>query len=218
MVQVKICGITRVDEALLCARWGAHAVGCVFHPPSPRFVSDLRAAEIAASLPAGVSAVGVFCDVDYEAVMRRVERCGIRVVQLHGAESPDLVRRLQAQGVSVIKTLFLNRPPTFSDAEVYGCASAFLAECAGGSLPGGNAIAWDWNAARRTLGDRPLVIAGGLNPENVGRAVEEALPDAVDVSSGVESEPGRKDPEKVKRFLETVASCEPPRATRRIFP
>jgi phosphoribosylanthranilate isomerase len=215
-IQVKICGLTRVDEAIACAELGAAAIGCVFFPPSPRFVTDLQAREICAALPKNAVPVGVFVDVDYDTVMRRVEVCGIRMAQLHGRESPELVGRLQQAGVEVIKSLFVNKAPGFELADQYP-AKAFLAECAGGKLPGGNAMGWDWKIARNIGEDRLLVLAGGLNVETVAGAIAMARPDAVDLSSGVESEPGRKDASKVVQFMEAVSRCVPRNGVKPVF-
>ena len=220
-LQVKVCGLTRPDEAAACAAAGANAVGCVFHPPSPRHTGRRRAAEIFAALPPTVVPVGVFVDPDFGAVMETVEIAGLRVVQLHGAESPRLVRRLQQQGLTVIKTLFAGRAPGFESAAKYS-AAAFLVEWGRGPLPGGNAETWDWRRARGLGGDTPLVLAGGLTAANVGRAVAACRPCAVDVSSGVEQRPGRKDTVRVATFISAVARCGPPMTSnpsnsRRIF-
>ncbi len=202
-VQAKICGLSRVEDALACAFLGADAVGLVFYPPSPRFVKDEVAREICECLPEHVWGVGVFVNESFPAVMRKVEKCRLRAVQLHGAEDPALVDSLRKEGISVIKTLFLNGRPGVGDASAYR-ASAYLVEKGGGRLPGGNAIAWDWKSARGIFGGRPFILAGGLDPENVAAAIAGAVPDAVDVSSGVESSPGQKNMAKVKTFLEAV--------------
>ncbi len=206
MVAVKICGLTRVGEALACAEAGARALGCVFYPKSPRYVSLEQARKIRSALPSEVACVGVYVDADFDFIMERVERCGIDRVQLHGRETPEEVERLQKAGVYVIKALFSNREPGFEESCRYP-ANAFLVECAGGPLPGGNAMAWDWGEARTIARKAPLIVAGGLDPENVARCIEQARPDAVDVSSGVEGQPGRKDLAKVRRFLEAVRSA-----------
>ena len=205
-VQVKICGLTRPHEAVACADLGAHAIGLVFYPKSPRHVEIQQAAAIVRSLESRVTTVGVFVDAGFDAVMETVQACGLSGVQLHGGESPGLVDRLRAEGLVVIKALFANREPYLARADRYG-PSAFLAECAGGPLPGGNAKVWDWTEAKALGAAHPLVLAGGLGPENVCAAVAAASPAAVDVSSGVEAFPGRKDPEKVQRFIEAVRSC-----------
>jgi len=214
--EIKICGITGVKDALSCASLGADAIGLVFHPKSPRFVTDDRAREICLALPKGIKAVGVFVDETFASIMRKVERCGINTVQLHGNESPELVTCLRRENLIVIKALFLEKKPTLEDAANYE-ASAFLTECGKGALPGGNALSWDWEKAKMISGKYPLILAGGLTPENVSQAVSLCLPDAVDVSSGVESAPGIKDIEKVKLFISMVSACSLAKRPGRIF-
>jgi phosphoribosylanthranilate isomerase len=212
-IQVKICGLTRVDEAVACAQAGARAVGCVFYPKSPRGVSTAVAADIRAALPPEVGCVGVFVDETFDAIMHAMTRTGFTAVQLHGNEPPALASRLRSEGLFVIKALFADRTPKFDSAALYA-ASAFLAECGGGPLPGGNARSWDWSQAA-AFGERyPLILAGGLSPENVAQAVRVAGPDAVDVSSGVETRPGRKDIQKVTQF---IAAVEAAAARRTLF-
>lgn len=214
--QVKICGLTSVREALACAEAGADAIGCVFFPPSPRHVTDDQARSIVEALPDSACGVGVFVNEDLGAILRKVDRCGLRAVQLHGQETPDLVESLRREGITVIKTLFANAAPSFDSAPGYH-ASAYLVECAGGKLPGGNAMAWDWGAASPVSRAYPVVLAGGLDPRNVVSALEAAEPDAVDVSSAVESAPGRKDIHKVLQFLEAVRGKNPSKTLRKIF-
>ncbi len=219
--QVKICGLTRTDEALFCAEAGADAVGCVFYPKSPRCVTPDLAAEIRRTLPAKVAVVGVFVDVPAEEILLVRDRARIDAAQLHGTESPETVARIAAEGLTVIKALFANARPFLKDADRYP-AHAFLAECAGGPLPGGNAMAWDWTAAKPLSERSPLVIAGGITADTVCRAITAAAADAVDVSSGVEAAPGRKDPQRVAAFIDEVARCtedipETQRRNRRIF-
>ncbi len=215
-VQVKICGLTRVEEALACAELGADAVGCVFFPKSPRFVDDWRAREICAALPAETGKVGVFVNEDYSSIMRRVEQCGINGVQLHGQEAPELVKRLRGRGLIVIKALFVNAEPGVNSAALYD-PSAFLVEAAGGPLPGGNALAWDRAAVGNLRLDKPLLLAGGLHVGNVAAAIALASPHGVDVSSGVEAQPGRKDLDKVREFLRAVHDTPGLRELRKIF-
>jgi len=213
-VQVKVCGLTRVDEAVACAQAGARAIGCVFYTESQRFVSNATAGAIRRALPAEVLCVGVFVDEPFDAIMRSVEHTGFSAVQLHGRETPDLVQRLLREGLFVIKALFNGRAPGIEDAPHYS-ASAFLVECGQGPLPGGNARAWEWDRATALGARHPLILAGGLTPDNAAQAVRAALPDAVDVSSGVEASPGCKDIRKVERFISAVSTAN---ARRRIFP
>ena len=135
--QVKICGLTRVAEAKACAAMGADAVGCVFFPASPRHVTDDQATRICNALPQTVYTVGVFVNESFSTIMRRVDCCGLKAVQLHGQESPELVDRLRRQNLVVIKALFIHEVPDISLAPDYP-ASAFLVESGKGPLPDGN--------------------------------------------------------------------------------
>ena len=201
--EIKICGLTLPDEAAACARLGADAVGLVFFEKSPRNVSIEQAREISRALPDGCAAAGVFVGAPFSFVMERAEACNLSVIQLHGNEPPELVTRLKAEGLTVVKALYLNDAPRIETAETFP-ADAFLVECGKGALPGGNALSWDWGLARRFGEKHPLVIAGGLSPDNVAEAIRAALPAAVDISSAVESEPGRKDLSKVAAFIENA--------------
>lgn len=215
MPAVKVCGLTGVEEALGCAALGVSAIGLVFFRKSPRYVSDDQARVIGSSLPLGVCAVGVFVNEDYGTIMKKVELCGLGAVQLHGSEPSGLVKALAGQGLIVIKSVFAHREPLIAGAAAYG-AAACLVEGAGGPLPGGNGTVWNWGAAKPPR-ELPFVLAGGLTPENVGYAVEEVHPDAVDVSSGVEAAPGRKDLSRVKAFMDAVSRNRGGRTYRRIF-
>lgn len=215
-IQVKICGITEPEDALVCAAWGADAAGLVFYPKSPRFVTLNRAAQIASILPAHVAKVGVFVNEPFDVIMETAYNCGLSAVQLHGSEPPELVEKLLEKNLSVIKCLYVNGSPSVETACQYK-ASAFIVECSAGVLPGGNAKKWDWSAARGFAKKYPTIIAGGLAPENVTQAIAEARPDAVDVSSAVESSPGRKDTQKVRDFIYAVRLSKISNPTRRIF-
>lgn len=215
--QVKVCGLTRVDTALACVDLGVNAVGCVFFPKSPRFVSDPLAADICSALPPSVQSVGVFVNCSFSHIMEKVDRCGLTAVQLHGQESPDLLQRLKAENITVIKALFIEGEPSVKAASDFD-ASAFLVEAGKGALPGGNARQWDWSALNGFSDTHPLILAGGLTPENVADAISSSAPDAVDVSSGVESAPGIKDMGKVTAFMAAVSACRVEgRALRRVF-
>jgi phosphoribosylanthranilate isomerase len=215
--QVKICGLTRPHEAAHCVRLGADAIGLVFFPKSPRNVTDDQARAVVAALPETVAAVGVFVDAPFSFIMERVDRCGLCMAQLHGREPAELAARLMAEGVGVIKALFVDGAPGIADAKNYQ-VDAFLVECAKGPLPGGNAMAWDWGTAREFGRQSPLVLAGGLSPGNVHDAIRACLPWAVDVSSGVEASPGRKDIHKVERLIAAVRKTEEPYAGLMVKP
>jgi phosphoribosylanthranilate isomerase len=214
--QIKICGLTETDKAVRCAELDADAIGLVFHPKSPRFVSDAKAREICSALPEKTNKVGVFVDETFETIIKKVDKCGINTVQLHGNESPDLAAKLMKEKLTVIKALFLEKEPSFKNAVKYQ-VSAFLGECGRGALPGGNALSWDWEKAKMINEKYPLILAGGLTPENVYHALSLCLPDAVDVSSGVESAPGIKDIKKVELFIGRARSSAPANRPWRIF-
>jgi len=214
--QVKICGLTRVDEALECVALKADAIGCVFYPKSPRHLTDHLAGEICLAVQERVKTVGVFVNETFSSIMQRVDRCHLNAVQLHGQEPPELVRRLREENLHVIKALFIDGKPSLEDVSSYH-ASAFLVECGLGRLPGGNALEWNWEQAK-SLGEKyPLIIAGGLTPENVCNAIKASAPHAVDVSSGVESAPGRKDPGKVGALISAVSRCSLEKNSKKIF-
>lgn len=214
--QIKICGLTQPQEAARCAAGGADAIGYIFYPPSPRSITAKRAAQISRVLPGAVCPVGVFVDENYDTVMQTAQTAGLRAVQLHGRESPALVDRLRTAGLKVIKALFYNGAPDFKAIARYA-ADAYLVECVGGPLPGGNALSWNWSATRNLSTIAPVILAGGLTPHNITRAIREAQPDAVDVSSGVEQRPGRKDPAQVRALCRAVSQAAINRPPRAVF-
>ena len=216
--QVKICGLTRVDEAVKCAELGPDAIGLVFFEKSPRNVTMEQAKKISLSLPKNISTIGVFVDKPFGHIMERVEKCALNGVQLHGMENPDLVRKLIEQDLIVIKCLYLDSRPFLKEASRYN-ATGYLVECAKGVLPGGNALSWNWSRAEEFGKKHPFILAGGLCPENISSAIDKSRPHAVDISSGVEKEPGRKDITKIKAFIKAVSksSIEDKNNSRRIF-
>jgi phosphoribosylanthranilate isomerase len=203
--QIKICGLKRVDEAVQCAELGANAIGMIFYDKSPRFLSDTHAQNICNALPDSVGKIGVFVDESFDGIMEKVHRCGLTGVQLHGMEPPELIDRLIYENLLVIKGLFTQKDPNISSVSLYK-ASAYLVECGKGMLPGGNAMTWNWSKAFDFGKKNPFILAGGLDPTNVVQAINQCLPDAVDVSSGVEISPGKKDTGKVKDFITATQS------------
>ncbi|WP_321493092.1 phosphoribosylanthranilate isomerase [uncultured Desulfobacter sp.] len=205
-VLVKICGLTLVDNALECVEAGADIIGLVFFEKSPRHVSTAQAREIVRALPKGVPASGVFVDETFDTIMQTVSDCGLEIVQLHGAEPPELAERLSAQNLVVTKAFFAARPPKLCETEKYRSADFCLAEYGKGILPGGNAETWDYDQALDMAKKVRLMLAGGLTPENVADAVSRIRPHAADVSSGVEKAKGVKDISKVKAFIRAAKS------------
>jgi indole-3-glycerol phosphate synthase/phosphoribosylanthranilate isomerase len=206
-VFVKVCGITSVEDALLAARAGADAVGLVFWPGSPRRVDLETARRISAALPPFVLRVGVFVDAPREELVRTSEAVRLDVLQLHGEEPPEDLAGLPRRIVKAVRV-----GPGFgldSALRYEGAADGILLDTrlpGPDAAPGGTGATFDWSLAREVREKVSfLMLAGGLTAENVGRALTAVRPDAVDVSSGVESAPGRKDPAKVRAFLDAVA-------------
>ena len=203
-VAVKICGITNADDARMAVSAGADAIGFVFWPKSPRAVDAATARSIAATLPPFVLRVGVFVDATPEEMKRVADEVGLDIVQMHGSETPEAVARAPRRAVKAIRV-----GPGFQprDALRYdGSAVALLLDTrVDGDAPGGTGRTFDWSLVRPVReGTSFLVLAGGLTPENVGEAIATVRPDAVDVSSGVESAPGKKDAARVRAFVDAV--------------
>lgn len=198
VVRVKICGITNLEDALLAVEAGADALGFVF-APSPRRVTPQEAGRICRELPPFVVRVGVFVDAPLEEVRAVAESCGLDAVQLHGSEPPEYCRKV---GRRVIKALRVRESLDTASLAAYP-VQAFLLDSYDAARPGGTGRSFDWGLVRDLRFPRPFILAGGLTPANVARAVALLRPYGVDVSSGVEREgqPGKKDPQKVKLFI-----------------
>jgi phosphoribosylanthranilate isomerase len=204
MVRVKICGITNLEDALLAADLGAHALGFIFHAKSPRQVAPETAREIIRQLPPLVLSVGVFVNEESAVVRDLAARLGLDWVQLHGAEPPDYCRSL---GRRVMKGFRVQDKNSLKDLEAYrGAVQAFLLDTYKKGQVGGTGETFDWELARQAQGYGPIVLAGGLTPANVVLAIKTAQPQAVDVASGVEAAPGKKDPEKLRAFFKAISS------------
>ena len=202
--EIKVCGLTQPDEAKACAKLGPDAIGLVFFPRSPRNVSNEQAAAVRAVLPSSVAAAGVFVDPLMDDLLRTVDQVGLDLIQLHGNESPEFISQLRNKtDAKIIKVLFAEKSPGMDLAQRFN-VDGYLVECGHGPLPGGNAMAWDWGAAKSFALQHPLILAGGLGPDTVEEAIAASLPDAVDASSALEATPGRKDLTKVKQFIEAI--------------
>ncbi len=191
---VKICGITSEEDGLLAVAMGADAVGFLF-APSPRRISPSLARDIARRLPPEILTVGVFRDEDPRNVVRIANEARLRAVQLHGRESPEETERVRGQVPRVIKA-FRAGSEELERARAYG-ADIILVDA---DQPGSGRI-FDWALAERAAGSLPVIVAGGLTPENVAAAISKTRPWGVDVSTGVESAPGRKDPRRLREFV-----------------
>lgn len=208
-VEVKICGIT--DEEAMDAAIEAEAdyVGLVFFPPSPRNVTPERAAELVEFTPGEVTKVGLFVDPDDSMLDSVLTRVRLDLLQLHGSESPERIEAIRLEyGLPVMKVLSVAEAADLAAAEPYLAVSDRLLFDAkppkGAALPGGNAVSFDWSILSGRKWGLPWMLAGGLTPANVAEAVRIAGAPAVDVSSGVESAPGVKDPAKIQAFIKAA--------------
>ena len=204
MVKVKICGITREDDARKAAGFGAWAVGFVFYKKSPRYVGPFRAKKIIDLLPPFVTPVGIFVDQKEGAIKDIAAFCGLRTLQFHGNESPEFCRRFTAKGYKIIKAFRVSEgfdPDAVTDYQV----DAFLFDAFDKDQPGGTGKTFDWSRIKnlKSLG-KPVILSGGLNSQNVKKAIEEIRPYAVDVSSGVEEAPGKKSERLMREFLNQI--------------
>jgi phosphoribosylanthranilate isomerase len=195
-VRVKICGLTRLEDALLAARLGADALGFNFWPRSKRFVTPAAAGEMVRQLPPGVTAFGIFVDPSRDEVLAALDASGVGVAQLHGDEPPVLCVSLP---VPVVKGVRLATSHDLAQLASYEVA-AFLLDTPSPAY-GGSGRTCDWGLAGEVAQELPVVLAGGLFPENVADAVRAVRPLAVDVASGVESAPGVKDPARMEQFI-----------------
>ena len=203
--RVKICGITRVDDALVAARAGADAIGLIFYPGSKRCISVARACEIVQALPPFVTTVALFVDPVENEVREVLERVQPDLLQFHGQEPAELCARFSRPWLKAVRV----RPGVdlLQCATEYAGARALLLDSYVASQAGGTGQSFDWSLIPRSL-SAPVVLSGGLTPENVHRAVRAVRPAAVDVSSGVESAPGIKDAAKISAFFRGVANAD----------
>lgn len=203
MVSVKICGITNWDDAKLAMDAGADALGFNFYAKSPRRIAASRAKEIIRHLPSQVTAVGVFVNNSAKEMMSIARSANLGALQLHGEESPATVERLARQ-YPVIKAFRVG--PRFRARELkkYRSAAGFLLDGYDTEHHGGTGKRFDWRVAREAKRYGPVIVAGGLRAENVAEAIRQVKPFGIDVCSGVEERPGRKDAKKVKRFMAAV--------------
>ena len=199
MTKIKICGITNLDDALLAADLGADALGFIFYAKSPRSISPEAAREIIAGLPPFVLTVGVFVDEPLETVQAIAATARLDWVQLHGSEPPDYCAALDRNVMKVISVADINSLRAM--AAYQGVVRALLLDTHKVGAKGGTGEVFDWSLAVRAKQYGPIVLAGGLNPDNVAAAVYTVAPAAVDVASGVEAAPGLKDPARLRAFI-----------------
>lgn len=200
MTKIKICGITNLEDALLATELGADALGFIFVPSSPRAVTPDAAKDIIAQLPPFVTKAGVFVNSSIEEILRIQQLCGLDVLQLHGDETPDFCRKLRGK---IIKVIRVKDEASLTPMKDYH-PGAFLLDTYQAGKPGGTGEIFNWELAVKAKQYGKIILSGGLNPENVQQAILQVHPYAVDVASGVESAPGRKDHQRLRDFIKNV--------------
>ncbi len=202
MTKIKICGIKTLTDARAAMDAGADLIGFNFYRKSPRYVEVGLCRGIMSTMRnfgGHVQYVGVFVNASVAEICATMETCGLNLAQLHGDESPDMLEELGGKGFKAFRGI-----PENIDSFARDQAPAFLLDASVKGLYGGSGVTADWSMAAEVAVKYPLLLAGGLTPENVADAVRQVKPWGVDVASGVESEPGRKDPSKIKAFVKAV--------------
>jgi phosphoribosylanthranilate isomerase len=205
--KVKICGITNWPDARRAVEAGADFLGFNFYPPSPRYIAPAKARRIVQRLPKKISAVGVFVNESEDRILDVASTVGFVHVQLHGDESPGAVARL-SRIFPVMKAIRVRK--SFRPAQLarFKHAQAFLLDGFDAHHWGGTGKTFDWRLVPKKKGDARIFLAGGITPENVGDAIRTARPYAIDVCSGVEAKPGKKDPQRMKAFMQAVRDAQ----------
>ena len=210
---VKICGIKTIEALDAAATGGARYIGFVFYPPSPRNIAAADAAGLAARLPATISKVGLFVDADDVAIAATLAAFKLDMLQFHGGESPERVRDVKRRfGLPVMKAIAVGARADLDRADLYRDVADWLLFDARpparpGSLPGGNAVSFDWTLLTGRRWPLPWMLSGGLTPQNVADAIRISGAAVVDVSSGVEDRPGVKSPAKIAAFIAAAKSA-----------
>ena len=200
MVRVKICGITNIEDALCAADAGADALGFVFYAKSPRCIAPEQAAKIIRALPPFILTVGLFVNAEPDFVNATAAACNLDRIQLHGEEAPSFCSGIARP---VIKAFRVKDAASLESMQDYRVAG-YLLDAYSPDAHGGTGLTFNWELARIAKRYGRIILAGGLTPDNVRQAIEVTSPYAVDVSSGVESSPGRKDPVKVGKFIQNA--------------
>ena len=207
---VKICGITRRQDALACTEAGAGALGAVFYPKSPRNVSPAQARRMFDGLPVEIARVGVFVNASAETIIAIGREAKLDTVQMHGEDTVEVIEVVCRAGFHVVQAIKRTGKELLAIARSLPPQVGILVECGRGALPGGNGLAWNWKKASPLAKFRSFAIAGGLNAENLAVVARDSRADGFDASSGVESAPGIKDEAAVLAFLRAAAELPPP--------
>jgi phosphoribosylanthranilate isomerase len=204
--RVKICGITRVEDALKAVELGADAIGLVFYGPSPRNVSTQQAAEIARQIPAFVTVVGLFVNAEASFINEVISQVQLDLLQFHGDETREECARYELPFIKAIRVKTDTNLVQYADE--FATAKALLLDAYTEGVAGGTGNVFDWNLIPKNL-TKPVILAGGLTVNNVAQAIEQVQPYAVDISGGVESAKGIKDAAKIAAFMQQVSSVKP---------
>ena len=202
---VKICGITRRQDAVLCAEAGVGALGAVFFAKSPRCIEPAAARKLFAGLDPQIARVGVFVNASVDAMLRTARIAALDVVQMHGEETAEKIEAVLREGFRVVQAIKRTGPELLAAARALPPQVGLLVECGRGALPGGNGLAWNWSKAAPLAQFRAFAIAGGLNPQNLAQVARDSLATGFDASSGVETAPGLKDEAAVRAFLRAAS-------------
>jgi phosphoribosylanthranilate isomerase len=204
VIQIKICGITNEEDALCAAKLGAAALGFIFYPPSPRYVRPNVVRKIVKKLPPNLARVGVFVNESAKEIKTIIKYCGLDFIQLHGDESVEFCRNFPAS--TIIKTVELLSESDLVKAFSYNVA-AILVDRRSAGLYGGTGKKANWGLAQCIKNKKLLILSGGLNGENIKEAIEKIAPHALDINSGVEKSPGKKDHIKLARLLDNMRAA-----------
>jgi phosphoribosylanthranilate isomerase len=210
-VRVKLCGITRPEDAELAVSQGAWAIGLIFHEPSPRAVDPAVAEEIGAAMKRRTEVAGVFVNRPLDEVVEIADRCSLTILQLHGDEGPVYCAEVAHRtGAKVMKAARVRDAESLQALKAFRGVDYHLVDAHHPDLFGGTGETFDWDLLRKRGSKVPLVLSGGLNPDNVADAIRATHPFAVDTASGTEASPGVKDPAKVQAFFRAAQAAEVP--------
>jgi phosphoribosylanthranilate isomerase len=214
MIRVKICGITHIGDAYMAAESGADALGFIFYPKSQRYVAPAKAKEIIQKVPCEIITVGVFVNHEIQEVKEIAQFCSLNMIQLHGDESPEYCAQFPMS--SLIKAVSCQTEKEIQELKNYPVA-AILMDAREAGHYGGTGKNSYWRLAIKVKETHPLILAGGLNRENIREAIERVRPQAVDINSGVEISPGKKDPHKIREIMEIIRSTDKAEVSGNLF-
>ena len=211
MYRVKICGITNEEDALSAIEKGAFAIGFIFYPKSPRYIPPVKASQIIRKIPPFIGRVGVFVNMDIRGIFEIMKRVGLSAVQLHGDESPEFCYELKTlSSIPIIKVFRIKDESSLNNIKKYSyTVNAILLDTHKDKVYGGTGETFDWNLAKKARNyNIPLILSGGLNPQNIKEAYDIVKPYAFDVNSGIELTPGIKDHTKMDLFFRKLHQAE----------